>query len=170
MSTSRTLPGIGGSVTAGAQIGYARTVSTTAASTTATIPIDASIPQIGEGTAYPSLSTAYTPVEAASLLEIEVTIPFVSRSAVGGVIGALFEGAAANAIAATDIVIAAGDYVLPMVLRTVVSAASTTARTYSFRFGLSPGGAGTAYLLSASGTNYFGASNVATMTVREIKQ
>lgn len=156
----------GGSATAGWQIGYARTVSTTTATTTDTsIPLDATIPQITEGVAYASLDTTITPVEAASLLEVEVVLPVAGNSVINIPV-ALFRDSGANAIHATMVTVNTG-YQTIVVLRTVVAAGSTSATTFKVRWCVQ---SGTGYILNAAGTNFFGASAQATMTVREIKQ
>lgn len=152
----------------GSQIGYARTTSSTAASTSASIPMDTTRPQNTEGTAYPSIDTTITPHAAASLLEVEVTISYLVGTTAAHIIGALFRDSGADAIAVGLVVSEAGNRSRQLTLRTVVSAGSTTATTFKFRFGVN---AGTCYLLQDNTGNInFGGACVAAMTIREIKQ
>jgi len=116
------------------------------------IPEDGTIPQNTEGDEIASL--AFTPKLASSTLRIE----FYASAITGGsyrVTGALFVSGTANALN-THIGTNA-----PVVLRYFVSAGSTSARTYSVRFG--PAAAGTAYLNGNFGTAAFG-----TLSVTEI--
>jgi hypothetical protein len=153
----------------GMQVGYARTASSTTASTNTTIPNDATIPQSTEGAAYTSIDVAYTPKFASSLLEIEVSVPIVSANTISGATLALFESGVANAIIAKSIIIGASDYFGDLSVRVVVAASSTSARTYTLRFGNTSGTA-TIYLLRTPTAAVYGAASIATMTVKEIKQ
>lgn len=153
----------------GSQIGFARTESTTAANTTASIPRDDTIPQSGEGAAYASLDTTYTPKSAASLLEVEVHLPYVSASGVVDVVFALFRDSGADAIYAKLHTNVANNYTLPQTFKVVVPATAAVATTFKLRWGVS---SGTGYLLSYAGATggIFGGADKASMTVREIKQ
>jgi hypothetical protein len=163
-----TISATGGAAGVGAQINYARTVSTTTASTTDTsIPADATIPQNTEGVAYASLDTAITPTASSSLLEVEVIINVTSQSAAGSPRFAIFRDSTASAVAAGFSSISGVNGIGALVLRTVVAAGSTSATTFKLRWCASTG---TAQLLQAGSVNYFGSTNVATMTVKEIKQ
>lgn len=160
--------GSGGGGGAGSQLNYARTVSTTTASTTLSIPLDNTAPQNTEGASYPSLDTTITPKSASSLLEVEVTISYLVGTVAAHIVGCIFRDAGTDAIATGVVVSEATDRSRQLTVRTVVSAVSTSATTFSFRFGVT---AGTAYLLrNTTGTVTFGGTVNATMTVKEIAQ
>lgn len=159
----------GGGATAGMQIGFAYTQSTTQANNGgAEFPLDGTIPQIGEGAAYASLDTPYTPLEAGSLLEIDVHLAHVSVSTSSHSGFAIFRDSDANAIGETFIQINTGTKEVR--IKAIVPAGSTAATTFKLRYG-SQGGTGyTTYILTLGGTNYHGAAGVNYMTVKEIKQ
>jgi len=149
---------------AGKLVNYAKTVSTTTATTIDTsIPLDTTIPQITEGVAYSALDTTITPTSAGSLLEIEAQIP-VSQSTNGTLRLALFRDSGANAITAGLCTVPSNGVAI-CTLRTVVAAGSVSATTFKVRWCT---GGGTGNILMAGGVNYFGAAYQATMTIREI--
>lgn len=154
----------------GAQIGYAKTESTTTASdTTSGFPYDNTIPQNSEGVAYASLDTTYTPRDAASILEVEVNIPFISASAAKIVAFALFRDSGTDAIGFAAASVSAGDYKQGVTIKAYVAAGTASATTFKLRWG--GYGSGTAYLLRDLTTAaLWGAVNKATMTVKEIQQ
>lgn len=156
-----------GGVAAGAQIGYARTTSSTAASTTGSIPVDNTIPQNTEGAALSALDTAITVQEAASLLEIEVTLPLVSVSASSAAGIALFRDSTADALS-TVFKTVNSSTVDQMVIRAVVAAGSAGATTFKLRYGSQSGQ--TVYINSSAGSALGNGTILATMTVKEIKQ
>lgn len=167
LATGKWVPGPG-AVSAGSQIGYARTTSATTATTTSSIPLDNTIPQNSEGAAYAALDTTITPQDSSSLLVIDVDIPLVSASTTTNLAFALFRDSGADAIAATFVAIEAADRGRQLRLRAIVSAGSTAATTFKLRWGTS---AGTGALLRTNGTAAFlGGVIAATMSVREIKQ
>jgi len=102
---------------------------------TTTIPADNTIPQITEGDQY--LSLAFTPTNASSTLEIDVE--WIGSNGAGSTTTvALFEVGTANALSAAGH--APGSLSLMSVpLKHLVSAGSTSARTYSVRAGSSSG-------------------------------
>jgi hypothetical protein len=161
--------GGGGSVTAGTQIGYAYTESSTVASTTSTTLPVASIPQNTNGVAYASLDTTITPNEAGSLLEVEIFVPIVSGSGSGVAVQfALFRDSDVNAIATSRVNTPSTDYNYNMGIRIKVPANAAVATTFKLRWGVS---SGTGYILRTGATaSFFGGSIKAVMMVREIKQ
>lgn len=147
---------------AGSVIQLQRTTATTGASSSAVIPTDNSIPQIGEGTEF--FTVSITPTNSANTLVIEVFIPLISVSIGGSVsmVGALFVGATANALCVDF----GGINTQHMYMKFVTTAGSTSARTYRFRFG--PGVAGTAYCNQAASGNLYGSASVAFIQVTEL--
>lgn len=164
------IPGGGGSGSGG----FASTVATTTASTTdagpgtGSFPLDNTIPQITEGTAYAAADTTYTPADAGSLLEVVCVISYAAVSQTSHSTFALFRDSDANALDAAFIGINGGQATAPIVLRAVVPANAATATTFKLRYGAQASTGYTTYLLSLGGTNYMGAAASVTMTVREI--
>lgn len=141
------------------------TESTTTASTSGVIPFDATIPQIGEGTAFASLDTTITPLDAASKIEVYVLITGSGNGAVAHRnMLALFVDAVGNALSAAEMTAQFG-FSLPLMHSEV--AASTTARTYRLRFGVDAG-TRTMYINTDPGGITFGGRRKAYMIVREI--
>lgn len=68
--------------------------------TTPAIPIDASVPQSGEGVEYTQLATVITPTSATSTLLIEVNTQVYTVGSVKSAITALFKDSDANALSA----------------------------------------------------------------------
>jgi hypothetical protein len=142
------------------------TTSTTDASTSSTIPFDDTEPQSGEGAAYASLNTTITPTSASSKLIIDVNL-FIGASAQSTVIFAIFKDSDASAIQTRSFGFTGNAYTQSLPIRFVVSAGSTTARTYKLRYG--PTGATTAYIGGTGGsTSLFGTANQQNMTVTEV--
>jgi len=107
------------------------------ASGTTTIPLDGTIPQNTEGDQYMSL--AITPVNAGSILEIDV-IASVSSSAIGTMIGALFQDTTANALAAIAQLLPTADGSVILHFRHQMTSGTTSATTFKFRAGNSAAG------------------------------
>lgn len=139
-----------------------RTTSTAGASTTAIIPADNTIPQIGEGSEY--FTVSITPTNSSNVLQIEVFIPVITIATGGvyGFIGALFVDATANSLAACF----GSIYAQHMYMQFNTTAGSTSARTYRFRYGVSS--AGTAYCNTTAGGDIFSTACIAYIQVTEI--
>lgn len=131
---------------------------------TALIPIDDTIPQIGEGTEF--LTCAITPTSATSKLLIEVVLPITATTAVN-VVAALFRDAGANALAASTRFIPANAQMNQMAFRTMVDAGSTDATTFRVRAG--PSAAATVSINGFSGARYLGGVFNTSISVTEIK-
>lgn len=138
----------------------------TATTTSTTIPLDSTIPQSSEGVALSGLDTTISPTASTASLEVTLSIPFCSNTTSASLAFAIFRDAGTDALAATLLTIPAAGQVLPLTLRFVVAAGSTAATTFKVRWGVT---GGTGSLLTYAGVNYFGASNLALMTVREIR-
>ena len=96
------------------------------------IPLDDTIPQIGEGTEF--LTQAITPINAASTLIIEISAVFAVAST-ANVIGALFQDATANALAATVETAAGSNHRVIIYLRHTMTAGTTSSTTFRLRAG-----------------------------------
>lgn len=142
-----------------AQVAIATT--STSASTGTNIGFDNTIPQSGEGAEF--LTCSVTPTNASSTLIIE--FKGWGDAAGNHLMAALFQDSAADALCAIDCSPTSNNG-MPVVLRYVVSAASTSARTYKIRFGAN---SGTAYMLKLSATgDIFSTAKQATLTITEI--
>lgn len=109
---------------------------TTAASTTAVIPWDTTIPQVTEGTQYTSL--AITPTSASSSLRIRFHAWMSSVGSQAGTV-ALFESGTADALMATDVTTASGGQQVSAILETVIANSATDERTFTIRYGSETG-------------------------------
>ena len=105
------------------------------ATTTAVIPLDDTIPQNTEGTEFMSL--AYTPLDPANLLRIDVTLFTYSNSVGAQVASSLFHGATANAVAAMGGPY--NSYDNPMSFTHWMTAGSIAATTFKVRAGTHAG-------------------------------
>ena len=148
---------------AGVLVKYAKTASTSQPSTTSIIPLDATIPQISEGTEL--ITITYTPTSASSDLEIEFTA-WTSVNSITGITFSLFVDSTANALSATTVTPPAANYTLPVVLRFNLSAGSTSARTYRIRYG--PAVAATAYVNRRQAEASYGGVSQSLLTVKEL--
>lgn len=158
-----------GQMPSGSVIGFGSTQFSAQDSTTTTIPADDTIPQNTEGKE--AFTVSYTPKAATSTLIIDV-FANLGSSTTTNVALALFQDTTANALAAAANIGARGTNALweivPVTIRYIVSAASTSARTYKVRFG--PTGAATAYInRSLDDTTLFGSRLMSNITVTEIK-
>jgi hypothetical protein len=126
-----------------------------------TIPADNTIPQITEGAEV--LTASITPSHASSQLYIEVQVQLGGSTTTDGT-AALFVDSTANALAA------AGTRLDVSTMHTiafthVVSAGSTSARTYRVRVGLA---SGTVSLNGANGNQRYGGVSASALVVREV--
>jgi hypothetical protein len=127
------------------------------------LPLDNSIPQNTEGDEI--LSVAITPRSASSSLYITMTGMF-GGTTTQAMSCALFVDTTANALNATSITVPNTTFQTNMVLQHVVSAASTSARTYKIRCGSAV--ASDAFLNGDSGGRNFGGVAMAVLRVEEI--
>lgn len=153
---------------AGKLIQYVETTSTATDSTGADIPDDNTIPQDTEGKEY--FTVVITPTDAASKLRVRVFLPVIAVGGSGSreFIGAIFRDADANAIAAGVLIAnTAVDSYGSGVLEAVVTAGSTSATTFKFRYGAN--GTDTAYIGSnAAGNARLSSARVARISVEEL--
>jgi hypothetical protein len=131
---------------------------------TTTIPFDDTIPQITEGTEF--MTQAITPKAATNRLSIEATL-YASNSVLGELIGALFQDATANALAALSLTIPTGGYLGRITLRHDMAAGTTSSTTFRIRLGGS--GAGTITFNGTAGTRKFGGITMSNIKITEYK-
>lgn len=140
-------------------------VNTASDSTGSVIPFDNTIPQIGEGKEYISLSI--TPKSAASLLRIRFT-GFISMDTESvRVAVALFRSGSADALQTNAAGAIDGDpgSLYPVVLECVVASGSVATTTFSVRFGPE---SNTGYMNRSSVGALFGNSRCSFLTIEEI--
>lgn len=133
----------------------------THSSTTATIPVDDTIPQNTEGTEIMTL--AITPKATTNKLVIRVMVPFYGSTAIA-CIAALFQDSTANALTVDVQNVAAASAAGNVVFEHVMDAGTTSSTTFKVRVGTSTG---TLYLNGFSGGRLFGGVLKATMTITE---
>lgn len=121
------------------------TLNSTNTSTTATIPLDNTIPQSSEGTAFSGLDTAITPQFASSRMRIEVTIN-VAGSKITQAIAALFRDSGADAIGVGDVAIGGSGFTHIIRFTADVATGSTTPTTFKIRYGADSTDGGTIYI------------------------
>lgn len=133
--------------------------------TSATIPLDDTIPQNTEGTELTTLSI--TPKKSTNILRIEVNLPVIGADTNNTTfIGALFQDSTANALKATAISCpTAGDsYIFHMVH--YMPAGTTSSTTFKFRYGCD---ANNVYINQVSGGGLFSTSTVSVLSITEIE-
>jgi len=134
-------------------------------STSATIPLDDTIPQITEGAEI--LTCAITPTSATSKLIIDVVMNVANDNASNISYICLFQDSTANALrAAWSRTVAANNPVSPMVLKHYMTAGTTSSTTFRVRGGSSS--ASTFQINGGSGTRYQGGSLISSITITEI--
>lgn len=139
--------------------------STTAVATgTTLIPNDDTIPQSSEGDQY--MSQAITPTSTSNLLVVDV-LADLANTVSNDIIGAIFQDATANALAAGEAYQVTANGGVMLHLRHTMAAGTTSSTTFKFRAGGST--AGTMTFNGASSTRRFGAITKSTMMVTEYR-
>lgn len=135
----------------------------TATTITATIPEDDTIPQVSEGSEVVSVS--HTATSASN----KVLVGFTLNLATSGprVAVAVFQGANANAVYASEIFLGTSNVLGTIGASVPLLAGNVAAQTYSVRVG--PITAGTVTVNGASGSRLFGGAAVSSITVGEVK-
>lgn len=134
----------------------------TTASTGTAIPLDNTPPLIGEGAEFTNI--AITPINASSTLIIDIQM-YVSSSAGVNIACPLFVDATSASIACGVTYGFTANQIGLVYYRYKLSAGSTSARTYRIRYGCSTG---TAYVNTAGGTSYYGATVQSGIRVTEV--
>lgn len=131
---------------------------------TTTIPFDNTIPQVGEGTEF--MTVAYTPAATGNKIRVEATI-YGAYSVAATVTAALYQNGGANAIAAVAAQTTTTNQNVQLKLVWEITAASTSAITFSIRVGGST--AGTFTFNGNNGAAVFGGVVASALVVTEIK-
>jgi predicted Rdx family selenoprotein len=137
-------------------------VFSSVATTTALIPADDTIPQIGEGAEF--MTVSITPKFSTSRLEIEATA-FAATVNANNIIGALFRDATSNALFAAQVRQPVSSAVMQLMIQHSVTAGSTAATTFRVRLGSQA--ADTLTFNGNGGTRLFGAISKSSLTVTE---
>lgn len=132
---------------------------------TTTIPLDDTIPQIGEGTQL--MTVVITPLSASNALEIEVVLNAAGSTAGGTIIAALFQDSVANALTASAVKFAAAGDNQQVKLFYRMTAGTVSTIVFSLRAGLAA--AGTLTMNGSAGARQFGGVMFSSMTAREVK-
>lgn len=144
-------------------------ISTTGAVATGTteIPSDDTIPQSTEGTQF--MTQAITAASSANVLAVSWLGVFAHNTANSNVIGALFKGAASDALSATaQIFPTANSYVVMPGGVTRSQAASLSSITYAVRAGSATGTGGTLTFNGTGGSRKFGGVSNSYLSIEEI--
>lgn len=131
---------------------------------TTTIPWDDTIPQITEGTEF--MTRAITPASATNVLRIEVVLN-VNATAVNYCVGALFQDATANALAAAAVYQEGASRAMQIRFTHYMVAGTTSSTTFRVRAGT--GGAATLTFNGEVGARKFGGVMASSITITEIK-
>ena len=132
---------------------------------TTVLPFDDTIPQNTEGDQY--LTATITPKNAASQLEIDVSVTIASTQGVGyALIAALFQDATANALAVNyTLQDTASGWPHIITFKHIITAGTTSATTFNVRAGGST--AATTTLNGSGGTRVFGGVLSSRITIKE---
>jgi hypothetical protein len=150
---------------AGSLVQTVYTSSAAATTVSNSIPVDTSIPQVGEGTEIAGLTTIITPTDAGHVLELELIIRGQASASGSTSVVAIFRDGGANALAADYFFAAGSDSEFHMVIKHRVTAGSTSATTFTVRAGRT---AGTLTINGRSGATILGGTTEISLTVREI--
>lgn len=105
-------------------------------STSAAIPYDDSIPQIGEGKEF--MTQAIVPTSAANILRVSTQL-YLSNSVAETIQAALFQDATANALAASTVTVRASDNPVQILVQWNMLAGQSTSTTFRVRAGPASG-------------------------------
>ena len=157
-----------GAFRTGAHVGGASNYSEALFSTTATFPTDNTIPQNTEGAEW--LTLAYTPANANNTLRLSGLVQCMGGRPDGLVIAAIFVDNTANALATfwrrTWSGTSSNEWTESFSFSYETTAGSTSARTYKVRLGRT---AGTLYVNSDAGIQFFGGTEVSHFKIEEFK-
>lgn len=128
------------------------------------IPFDDTIPQNTEGDEY--LTLAITPLDAANLLRIDVTLHISCATGVRNKCVALFQDATAGALACGYVAQANALYTDEISFTHWMTAGTTSATTFKVRAGVDTGGTNT--VNGNSGARRYGGVMASSITITEI--
>jgi len=134
------------------------------ATTTTTVPIDDTIPQITEGAEFMTL--AITPTSATNKLMIQVSVSVSSAATNSHVLSMLFVGTTANALAIMGSRDSAANMVVSQTFNHIVTAGATSELTFRVRCGMNT--AGTFTFNGVNGSRNFGGALASSITITEI--
>ena len=133
--------------------------------TTSTIPLDDTIPQITEGEEF--LTATITPTHADNSLIVQYQSPIGMNSSSGPFMVAMFQDTTANALTISMSAENSGDYAQTNHCTYIKSGSiGTSSTTFKMRYG-SDGG--TTAINGYSGGRYFGGCPMATLTIWEVR-
>ncbi len=141
------------------------TSSSSTFTTSSQIPIDNTIPQIGEGAS--CLTLAYTALNSSNELKVEAWGWGTTEEA--SLIGALFRQGTSDAFSASQLILSdvATNDSNSFYMAAIISAASTSSQTYEFRFGSSTGSDPVNVNSGGGGAARFGAAGLVFLQISE---
>lgn len=151
--------GVGGKV-----LQVVKSLVTTKASTTTSIPQDNTIPQNTEGVEFTTLSI--TPQASDSTLYIDFLVHGSLTNNSTNITLCLFRDSNADALQVSNNTLGTNTELAPLVLKHAETSGTTSAITYKIRFGLN--GGGTVYLNSDNGSDVYSTSQTAIFTITEV--
>lgn len=131
------------------------------ASSSASIPMDDTIPQITEGTQV--MSASITPKSASSKITIDVLM-FISGNGSNHSMAALFKDLASDAIETCLVTTSGTNYGLPIVMKKTLTLGDTSPHTFTVRIGPY---SGTMYMNGNSAGRLFGGTFISSITIKE---
>jgi len=131
--------------------------------TTATIPLDDTIPQIGEG--FELMTLAITPTKTTSKLKIDIVV-YATVDSASWIIGALFQDSTANALAAFLDYQNIGTGGMALCFTYYMTAGTTSSTTFRVRIGKDSGG--TITFNGMGGARKLGGVLASSITITEI--
>lgn len=152
-------------VAAGAAVQVAYTASSAVATGTTLIPIDNTIPQITEGNEYMTL--AITPKSSTNILVIQATISVSSSAAATWLVGALFQDATTNALAAMPVYQPTAQGGVCIIITHTMVAGTTSSTTFRVRAGAN--NAGTTSFNGTNGAQVFSTATKSSIVITEYK-
>lgn len=152
----------GSSMAVGSIVQVVNTTSSAVATGTTAIPNDDTIPQITEGTEF--ITQSITPRATTNILVIQINA-VMAVAAASNIIGALFQDATANALAATSTNAATINSLVPLTLTYTMAAGTTSSTTFRFRAGNAAGN--TVTWNGEAATRRFGAIAKSSIVIHE---
>lgn len=137
--------------------------TSTATSTTSTIPFDSTIPQNTEGTEL--LTVSITPRSTSNKLIIFVSVPFIDASANVLITFPLFQDSGANAIALGQCEVSGADNATSLFYTHFISPSTTSSTTFKLRYGPT---SSTAYINRRNSGETMGGTSAVRLTVMEV--
>lgn len=147
-------------------VSFVKSQYTNVNSGSTTTPYDDSVPQVGEGNEF--MSVTITPKSSTSVLVIDICLAAFSASTNNEITAALFRDSSSDAIAAWDVTQTSTAYSPGgRTLRHIVTSGSTSPTTFKLRMGVA--GSGTVTFNGRAGSRLYGGVAGSSISVTEYK-